>query len=139
MSSPDSNRVELYYPPLTLSLEKVDQNAETATLGMKVACRLGTEFCYEKDIVRYTLSDYDRFVTDLSSLITGRQDSASLEDTNKLLKLTIGRYPKAALFELSAVQANSTYGSEARLTYSCPMHYDLINIIRDRFRDLPRG
>jgi hypothetical protein len=137
MSLPDGNRIELYYPPLTLNFERLDMDTESLTI--KIACRLGPEFCYEKEAISYSVAAFDQFVADLSGLIGGRLQSVSLEDTHKQIKLSLSRYPKAALFELAALQQNSTYNSEARLSFSCPMHYDLLSIIRERFGELRKG
>jgi hypothetical protein len=134
----DPARIELLYPPLEfiMELENVDNLA--GILTMRTTCRCDGRFSYEDDSLSIFFHDFDRFRHDLPALTEGKADSASLTDLSNWFTLTLSRHPMGALVSVSAYYANAAYPSEGRLTFSFPTNYEIIGMLRDRFRDFPK-
>jgi hypothetical protein len=133
----DPARIEFRYPPLDFSMEVAGYSESYPTVEMQTKCRLADMFTYE-DNLHISTEAFDRFTSGLAAITNGSAESASLTDLSDWFKLTVSRHPKGALCELSAYYYHSGYASEGRLTFTLPTNYEVIGMLRDRFRDFPK-
>jgi hypothetical protein len=133
----DPARIELRYLPLYLSMEVAGYDEHHPTIEMQTTCCLADMFTYEGNL-HISTEVLDSFTSGLVAITNGKAESTALTDLSDWFKLSVSRHPKGALCEVSAYYYHSGYSSEGRLNFSFPTNYEIIGMLRDRFRDFPK-